>query len=256
MINKTRLVVLILLLSLISFVPAQAAEDENEGIAQVVLITPKAGHEQSLVDAITDYHHWIASKAGHSKYQWYEILTGPDTGKYIARSGNHNWSDFDAEHDWDEEAGLQFVTNVAPHIDGIQRSITRNMDDLSNWPEDMTGYTHYQVEQWYVQNGQNGAFRRGLKKIVDTLKAGNFPNYWGFVSVESGGHGNQISLVSANKGWSDMTESDPSFFDLMSKELGGEEEFGKFMSQWGATFKMGKNQMVRFMPKASDYGDK
>jgi hypothetical protein len=238
------------------FILVQAADEENEGIAQVVLITPKAGHEQSLVEAITDYHHWIASKAGHWEYQWYEILSGPDTGKYIARSGDHNWSDFDAEHDWDEEAGQQFVTNVAPHIEGIESSVTRNMDDVSNWAEDMTGYTHFQVEQWYVRNGQGGPFRRGLKKIANTLKAANYANHWGFVSVASGGYGNQVTLVSANKGWSDMTDSDPSFFDIMSKELGGEEAFDNFMSEWGATFKTGKNQMVRIMPKASDYGDK
>ena len=256
MINKTSLVVLILLLSLMPFIPVQAADEENEGIAQVILITPKAGHAQSLVDAITDYHHWIASKAGHFESPWDEIMTGPDTGKYIARSGNHNWADFDAVHDWDEEAGQQFVTNVAPHIEGIVRTVTSNMDEFGNWPEDITGYTHYQVEQWYVRNGQGGAFRRGLKKIVDTLKAGGFPNYWGFVSVESGGYGNQITLVSANKGWSDMTDKDPSFFDIMSKELGGEEEFSKFMSEWGETFKQGKTQMVRYMPEASDYGNK
>ncbi len=256
MINKTRLAVLILLLGLMPFIPVQAADEENEGIAQVVLITPKAGHEQSLVEAITDYHHWISSKAGHWEYQWYEILTGPDTGKYIARSGSHNWSDFDAEHDWDEEAGQQFETNVAPHIEGVESSVTKNLDDLGNWPEDITDYTHYHVEQWHVQNGQYGAFRRGLKKIVDTLKASNFQNHWGFVSVESGGYGNQMTLVSPNKGWADMTDTDPSFFDSMSKELGGEEEFGKFMSDWGATFKVGRNQMVRYMPEASDYGNK
>jgi hypothetical protein len=42
----------------------------------------------------------------------------------------------------------------------------------------------------------------------------------------------------------------------MTKELGSEEEFGKFMSEWGDTFKSGRNRMVRYMPGASDYGDK
>jgi hypothetical protein len=252
---KTKLLVLTVLLSLFTMVPVQAAEEENDGIAQVILITPKAGQEKALIKAITEYHHWVAGKQGHWTFNWYEILTGPDTGKYIARSGGHNWSDFDAEYDWQEEAGEKFQANVAPLIENAQRTITRNMDEFGHWPEDFTGYTHIQIQQWYVKSGRLGQFRKGLKKIVDTLKAANYPNYFGIVTVVSGGRGGEIILASLNKGWSDMADEDPSFFDIMSKELGGEEEFGKFMSAWGETFKSGRNHMVKYMPGASDYGD-
>ena len=61
-------------------IPAQA--QENEGVATSVLITPKAGHEEELVKAITEYHHFVAQFEGHFEYNWYEILTGPYTGKY------------------------------------------------------------------------------------------------------------------------------------------------------------------------------
>ncbi|MEE8496298.1 MAG: hypothetical protein V3S21_07450 [Xanthomonadales bacterium] len=255
MTHKIKLLVPTMLLSLIAIVPVQAAEEENDGIAQVILITPKAGQEEALVKAITDYHHWVADKQGHSTYNWYEILTGPDTGKYIARSGGHNWSDFDAEYDWQEEAGQLFKTNVAPHIESAQRTVTKDMDDFSHWPENFEGYTHFQVEDWYVKGGQYGNFRKGLKKITDALKSANFGSYFGFSSVESGGRGNKITLVSPKKGWSGMKSSDPSFLDIMTKTLGGEEEFNNFMSEWGATFKIGHNRMVRFMPGASDYNN-
>lgn len=253
---KFKLLVLTILLSLITVIPAQAAEEVNDGVAQVVLITPKAGQEEALVKAITDYHHWVAGKEGHWTYRWYEILTGPDTGKYVARSGGHNWSDFDAEYDWQEEAGQRFNNDVAPLIENSQTTITKDMDDFGHWPEDSSGYTHYQITQWYVKNGRYGQFRKGLKKIADTLKAANYPSYFGFVSVESGGYGRQITLVSPNKGWSDMADKDPTFFDVMVKELGGEEEFGQFMSDWGDTFKSGRSHTVKYMPEASDYGDK
>lgn len=232
--------------------PAYA--QETDGIATTVLITPKAGHEDALVKAITEYHHWVAQFEGHFEYTWYEILTGPDTGKYAARSGNHNWSDFDAEHDWQKEADKVFQNNVAPHIENVENLITSEMGEYSHWPESWDGYSHFNVQDWYVKNGRNSEFRRGLKQIVDTLKAGNFPGYWGFFSVESGGYGGQVRIVSAYKGWSDMIDKDPSFYDLMSKTLGGEEEFNAFMRNWGDTFKSGHNWTVRRMPEASDYG--
>ncbi len=256
MINAIKLIVLSTLLSLTAMISVQAAEEESGGIAQVALITPKAGQEEALVKAITDYHHWIADKPGHWTYRWYKILTGPDTGKYVARSGGHNWADFDAEHDWQEEAGQRFKSNIAPLIENAQTTITEDMKDFAHWPEDFSGYSHFQIQQWYVKNGRYGQFRKGLKKIVDTLKTADYPNYFAFVSVVSGGRGGQITLISPKKGWSDMVDKDPSFVDIMSKELGGEEEFGKFMSEWGDTYKSGRNHTVKYMPGASDYGDK
>jgi hypothetical protein len=250
--NTIKLAVLSALVSIFWLIPVQA--QENDGIATTVLITPKDGHEKALVKGITDYHHWVANFEGHFEYTWYEILTGPNTGKYAARSGGHNWSDFDAEYDWQKEAGKVFETNVAPHIESAINVMTEEMGDFSHWPESFEGYTHFQVQDWYVRNGQFGKFRRGLKKVTDTLKAGNFSGYWGFFSVTSGGHGGQIRLVTAHKGWSDMADKDPSFFDIMSAALGGEEEFDTFMSDWGATFKQGQEWAVRRMPEASDYG--
>jgi hypothetical protein len=255
MLNTVKLIGLTLMVSLFLIMPAQAEDEENDNIAERILITPTAGHGPELIKAITEFHHWVAGKEGHFEYTWYEILTGPDTGNYFARSGNHNWSDFDAEYDWQEEADHMFQANVAPHIESTQRSMEESLDEFSHWPEDFEGYTHFSVESWYVKGGQYGNFRKGLKKITDTLKAASYGSYFAFVSVESGGHGNQIILVSPKKGWSGMQGSDPSFLEIMIDTLGGEEEFNNFMSEWGGTFKVGQNQMVRYMPGASDYSN-
>lgn len=234
--------------------PVQAQEAQNEGIARTAVITAKAGHEDTLLKAITDYHHWIANFEGHHQYTWYRILTGPNTGKFVARSGGHNWADFDVEYDWEEESDKVFQQNVVPHIEHVEVHFTQDMPEFSHWPESFDGYTHFSVQDWYVHNGQGAAFRRQLKKIVDTLKAGGLPGHWGFLSVESGGYGNHIQLVGANKGWGDMSESNPTFYEIMSAELGGEEALDAFMAEWGSTFKSGHQWMVEVIPEASDYG--
>ena len=50
-----------------------------------------------------------------------------------------------------------------------------------------------------------------------------------------------------------MRGPDPTFVEIMTETLGGEEEFKNFISEWGGTFKVGQNQMLRYMPGASDY---
>ena len=230
-------------------------EADSEGVGVLLKITAKDGHDEALIKGITDYHKWVANFDGHMRFNWWKVVTGPDTGTYYAYSGNHNWADFDAEYDWETQSNEVIQTNVMPHIENMQRTMVTDMDDVSHWPDDWTGYTHIQAESWYIKNGRYGAFNKGLKRITAALKAGGFPYHFGFSRVVSGGHSNEIHLLSPTKGWSGMSEQKPSFYDIMVEELGSEEAFETFMADWGDTFKPGHNEMLEYMPGASDYGD-
>jgi hypothetical protein len=235
---------------------AVAQDDEdNDGIAQVVLITPKDGHEKALEEAITAYHHYMADKKGAWRYQWYSIITGPDTGKYIARSGGHNWADFDAEHDWDEAAGERFDKNVQPHVEDMDITIAKTDDEVGKWPENFDGYKYFSITNWYVKQGQNRAFNEGLKKIDKALNEGGFPNYYAFTYPVSGGKGNQVTLVSPRKSFADMAPKEPKFIDVMNKAL-GEDETKELLAEWSTTYHEGRNFLLKHRPKLSDYGDK
>ena len=241
------------LISGMSHAVAQA-EEENDGLAQVVLITAKDGQEKALEEAITDYHHFMADKKGAWRYQWYSIITGPDTGKYIARSGGHNWEDFDAEHDWDDKAGASFVSKVQPHIADADYTIVKTDDELGKWPESMDGYKYFSITNWYIKQGQGEAFNAGLKKINTALNEGDFPSYYAFTYPVSGGRGNQITLVSPRKNFADMAPKEPKFIEVMNKAL-GEDETKAMLADWSVTYKVGGNFLLKHRPKLSDYGD-
>lgn len=243
------------LVTLIWLMPIHAQDEENDGAADMVLITPKAGSGSALEDAIREYHLWVADKEGHFRYDWYAIESGPDTGKYIARSGEHNWADFDAEYDWQEEAAAKFEEWVAPHVDSIHRKVTVDMDEFAHWPENWDGYDHFQVSTWYIKNGQYGKWRQGVETIHNALLEGGYPDYYGFVSVESGGKGNEVHVVQPMKGYAGFAEKDPSFVSIMTDSLGGPQAFAEFMADWGSTFHSGHSMLVRYLPDASDYGD-
>lgn len=235
--------------------PVQAQDEDGGTAADLVLITPNPGEGAALEAAIREYHLWVADKPGAFRYNWYAIETGPNTGKYAARSGNHNWSDFDQEYDWEEEAGAKFEELVAPHIHSLERTLTEEMEEFAYWPEDWTGYTHFQLENWYVKGGHYGAFREGLTTIHAALSEAGYSGHFGFHSVVSGGKGNQVTLVLPMKGHAGFGEKDPSFTSIVSEALGGMEAFGEFMGNWSSTYKVGESWLVRRLPEASDYGD-
>lgn len=252
---KKTLIMVVSLALMIVMSPLVAQDDEkNDGIARVVLITARDGHEKALEEAITAYHHYMAGKEGAWRYQWYSIVTGPDTGKYIARSGSHNWEDFDAKHDWDEEAGAKFVSDVQPHIADADVMIARTDDELGHWPESMEGYNLFSITQWHVKSGQNRIFNEGLKKIDGILKEGDFPNFYGFSYPVSGGRGNTVTLVAPRKNFADMAPKEPSFIEVMNKAM-GEEEAQAFLAEWGPSYKSGENQLLRYREELSDYGE-
>jgi len=232
-----------------------ADEHESDGLARVVLITAKDGQEKALEEAITNYHHYMADKEGAWRYNWYSIITGPNAGKYIARTGDHNWADFDAEHDWDKAAGEKFQAEVAPHVANAVPWITKTDDEVGIWPDSMEGYQYFSVTEWHILPGKGNKFNEGLKKIDAILNDSKFPGFYAFNSAVSGGHGNSVTIVSPRKSFADMAPKEPAFMDIMKKAM-GEEEAQAFMDGWGKTFKSGQNQLLKYRPKLSDYGDK
>jgi hypothetical protein len=231
-----------------------ADEHESDGLARAIMITAKDGHEDALEEAITKYHHYMADKKGAWRYNWYSIVTGPNAGKYMARSGGHSWADFDADFEWAEAAGEKFEEEVLPHIAHMVPVITKTDDEVGIWPENTEGYQYYSITQWHILPGKGREFNKGLKKIDAILKDSDFPGFYAFTSTVSGGSGNTLTIVSPRKNFADMAPKEPAFMDIMNKAM-GEEEAGAFMSGWGSTYKPGQNQLLKYRPKLSDYGD-
>lgn len=251
-----RILIMVTALAMLVSMSIAVAQDEekNDGLARVALITAKDGHSKALEEAIVKYHHYMGTKEGAMRYHWYSIRTGENTGKYIARSGGHNWADFDAKHDWNEEAGAKFESMVQPHIASVVVTITKDNDEVGIWPDSLEGYEYFSVSRWHIKSGHYSAFNDGLKKIDETLKAGGFPGYYKFINTVSGGDGNSVMIVSPRKNFADMAPKEPSFMDIMNKAM-GEDETKAFMADWSATYETGQNMLLHHMAEQSDYGD-
>ena len=244
-------------LALIGFMSQAVAQDEEktDNLAQVFHIVAKDGHAKQLEEAITAYHHYMADKPGAWRFQWFSVVTGPNLGHYYARSGNHNWADFDATNDWDEAACAEMAANRGDNHVNNSNMITKGNDEIGIWPDSMEGYGYFSVTSWHVKQGKGKAFNDGLKKIDATLKAGNWPAYYAINSPVSGGKGNTVTLVGPRKSFADMAPKEPKFMDIMTEAM-GEEEAGAFMSEWATTYYQGQNQLLKYRADLSDYGDK
>jgi len=251
-----RIILLVSAMALLFGMSSAVAQDtEKKGdIAQIALITAKEGQGKALEAAIVEYHHFMATKPGSLRWQWYSVVTGKDTGKYLVRTGNHDWADFDAEHDWDDESDAKFASLITPHIASVAAGITRTDDKLGIWPDSMAGYKLFSVTRWYIKPGQYGAFMQGLTKIDTILKENKFPYPYAIIHNESGADGRLVSLVIPYMNYADMAPKEPGYMDVMNKVMGAEAA-ATFMADWGSSFKTGENFLLRYLPEQSDYGD-
>jgi len=227
-------------------------KEKNDGLAQVIMVTAKQGQSEALEEGITKYHKYMSDKKGAWRYQIFRIETGKNTGKYIARSGGHNWADFDATYDWEKKAGKKFKKLIAPHVESAVTSITKTDDEVGMWPENMDGYQYFLLTRWNIRPGMNKEFSDGLKKVDAILKEHKWPNHYAFVDTVSGGYGNFVTLVSPKKSYADMAPKGVKFIDYMNKGM-SEEESGAFLKKWGATYKTGEYYMIKYLSEVSKY---
>jgi hypothetical protein len=242
---------------LLTFILTAAAQDDSgdEGVAMVIRVTPKSGAGPDLEKAITAYHKWQAGNEGAMRYQWYSILSGPDTGSYIARTGNHDWADFDASHDWDEEADMKFAAEVEPYIEEVQIWYTSEEKGWGSMPENIREFALFNITYWYVRSGMTADFRAGFSTIDSALKKGGFPRHYSMARVVSGGQGEQMVLVRPLRNFADLSPFSPSFMEVMTKSMGSEAKVRSFLKDWGPTYKPGESFLIRYEPGLSDYGD-
>ena len=244
------------LLALAFCLPALAQDGEkNDNMAIVWVFDIKDDQEDAFEEAVKAFHRdFMADKEGAFHWDWYNVLTGPNTGRYIARSGGHNWADLDAEYDWEDEVDAYIEANISPYIDHAERYMSVGDNDIHNYPEDWSNMRYINLEEWHVSNGMGRKFNEGLKTIHGHLKEGDFPVYYAFSYNASGGKGNTVTLATFHENWASMAEPSPSFGEIMVEAM-GEEEFQSFIADWSSTFKTGRTWTVVHRQDLSHFDD-
>ncbi len=246
-VSKTKFL-LVLLIACIFFNSAVLAADEEktDGIAVVWAMDVEKGKSGDFKKAIKGFHDLYSKKDGHFEWHWYEVATGPDTGQYLARSGNHNWADLDAmENIWDEELGKYWSENVSPLIANAERYINAADDDVYHWTEGKT-YKFFRIRNFQVKQGMD--FGKHIKKIHETLQKGGWGNDYALSWDVSGGYGNGGAFVFPAESWADMAETSPKFKEVMLKNM-KEKDFDELMKNYSASYKTTTTRLVRSLPE-------
>ena len=253
--SKALMGILIGFVAVMLAMPAIAQDDDSDDVAIVLHFQIKDGQEDAFMDAVKTFHRdFMADKEGAFHWDWYRIITGEDTGDFVARSGGHNWSDMDAENDWEDEVDDYIEANISGYVEDMQRYLTVTNDEVHNYPDDWSNLRFITLEDWHIKPGKGRQFNEGLETIHGHLMEGDFPVHYGFAYNVSGGYGNTVTLATFHDSWASMADPEPSFGEIMTEAM-GEEEMAEFMSGWSETYKPGKSRMMVYLRNLSHFDD-
>lgn len=199
-----------------------ATADEKPGTAmEIIVIAAKPGMAVKLEEGRKKHADWHRRQNDTWAWEVWQVLTGPDSGNYVAGTFGHHWKDFDA---WQEKLGkadaADFDLNVAPFVASTTTSYWNNLPEVSRPPEAGTPVPMIQITVWQVKPGSEGAFMGAIKKIHEAIVKTNWPAHYYIQELVDGGEQPTYVLVTPMKGLADLEPLEPPFPAMLEKAYG------------------------------------
>jgi hypothetical protein len=208
-------------IAVLAFAAMAGAQDGP--IGQNYLIQPKAGQEMQWEAAYKEHLQWHIDMNDTWNWTAYQIMSGPDTGKYMIRTGGHEWKDWDAIGDKEAKDAANYMENAGKHTASYSVTFDRIHGNLSRFGESPGPYKLVQISNVSVKADKIPDFLAAVGKYHAAFEKTNSPNRYATVSIETGGRTGDFMFVGLHDGYADL-EEDPMAMAKMMEEVYGRIE--------------------------------
>jgi len=187
-------------------------------LADFWIFWPKAGHEAEFEAAVKAHVGWRKQMREGFFWEAYQPVVGSDLARYVFRSGQHHWADFDAQQVWElaNKADEMFNRDVAPLLARYEHYIEEEDYASSHWVEGVD-YRYFMVAEHKLKPGMSGAIAEATAKIHKGLQAGGWTQSYA-LSRSIGGPGG-LTLVFPYASYAAMEEPKPGFMEVLTKGM-------------------------------------
>lgn len=242
---------LLTLAPLLAFGALPAVSHAQGDLARLYEMTPKQGMGAQFQAALAAHAKWRQQNKDPWAWQVYEAVNGDKLGTFYARSGNHQWADFDAyDAGFGPKSSTHFGETVGPLLAEVTGSITTTDTINARWPEDQTGYVLFQVITYHLKPDKVQQFTQTVNKFHRAIVQTNRPVHYAFVSTVNGGMGPTVALVLPYKDWAGMAPPPKSMAQMMT-EVYGEKEAQKAFADFSDCYRYAESAVLRLRPDLS-----
>lgn len=252
-----RLWLLMLAASLLLLPCLVSAQDKapKKNVASIWVFWVKPGQDAAFETAIKQHGAWRKQAGEGFDWRVYQPVAGDDLAHYVVYSGNHAWSEFDGNAQWEagQKSGEKFMQQVGPSIERMAHYFETDDADLSYWPDDGVRYPLVQVTSLRFAPGKYGDFRKHLGTLREAAMAQKWAGKWNISS--SIGGSNDATVVFPYANYADMAEKSPSFMEILAKQVGGKDKAGATMAALNATIAASDTTLYQYRPDLSTPAD-
>jgi hypothetical protein len=252
---KKRLILASLLLVMNAIPLLAIAEDEPASIADMWVVTPKAGQQAEFEAALTAHLAFRAGNGDTRNWQTFTIVAGGDElGEYFIRHCCFTWPDQDAYLALEKDKG--YDEHWSENVDQFVKSykhIFQEIDwDNSQWPEDAGDFSLFGVTNWTPKPGHGAQRRAAMAAFTKTTTEHVWDHTWSW-SWSIGGP-DRLSLVMPYKNFADMVPPEQTFYAFMI-EHHGEEAAAEIFNNFSSSFWESGYTIYRHRSELSMSGD-
>ena len=205
--------------------------------------TPKNGMNAEFESAVAKKTQKF-NNTKETSFATYQLVTGPDQGKYMRVMGNRTAADFDQD---DSKELAYWMKNVMPFVESNDGNIRWwRMKGLGqNWDNDLPPARFVKMTTYSVKRGSMSDFFRFWRNNQELQIELGYTGIIGLFMLESGGEAYKLLQVepynSHAEGLGNMSDPDVNYVEEYNKMHGwrthrnDQEAYSNSIEKWGIT---------------------
>ncbi len=242
--SKFTILVITVLLAF-AVTPLGAQEDHAGLISKSYTVDVKLDSFLQFEDAYRQHLQWHGKNGDGWAWNTWQIVNGPNLGRYLLLSHGHKWADFDTDPDMRRSEWADFLTHIAPHLDNLSSSLQTFEPALSNWPIESPQPQLVEITEFDLAFDGFRDFRAAIAKIRQAVTDKDTDRHYAWFSTLNGSNGPKMTLAVPHSSWADFEPDETPLWSLVS-EVYGEEEAEVMRRTISTTVRRQESYIVRY----------
>lgn len=250
--HTKKLITLLITAFIMSFGALYAGDegDEKPSLHRMFHVKVKPGHAPAFSAALAEHMEWRKENGETWTWWMHSVVSGPNHGDCIIRSGPIEWADVDAYEAFLDKGGVEFWKTCGEHIVDVDSWFSMADKRWMRWMPEGKTINLVQVITYHLKTGMNKTFSEAVQKYHDAIVAEDYPTYYVFDWNIMGGKGNTVTLAIFYENWADMAPEEETLQAMMVRVMGEEDAYA-LQEAFSSTYKYAESGVVRYLPDLS-----
>jgi len=224
--------------------------EEEANLHRMYHIQLKQGKAADFYNALGEHAAWRREQGDPWTWLVHQVDTGEHAGDCVIRSGGLKWSDMDGYDEFGAKGSEKFWETVGKYTEDSSSWITAMDSRFTRYHPNQDKVRLVNVIDYELYPNKGEDFAKAVQVYHDAIMEHDYPTYYAFDWMVSGGTHGSVSLVLFFENWADMAPNEEDLEAFIVRVL-GEDKAKEANEAFEACVKSSRSTIVRFIPELS-----